>query len=272
MLSYSISSAALDSSDILLSYPIIFEYHYLKHHTNIYPLSSFELINICRKEIAQWHPDKFPDDAIAKVAGGLRMEKINRAYFCLEDEDRRRRYDLYGEKGVGTSASSEKKLKESADRVYGDSGSSSSTDANNANTRTNRARTAGAGDSEDPFRWDNYRSDYSSYYEEQERQKRQQAVHGRDRYGDRDRNNGYNNNNNNNPQSEPEPRRQRSDGGESDEQADWSRPSNEETYDEGPRRPGWGKSSSYDEYDKRYVLRLRNETNYVVEKRLTQRI
>jgi DnaJ-class molecular chaperone len=38
------------------------------------------------------------------------MEKINRAYFCLEDEDRRRRYDTYGERGVGTSAASEEQL------------------------------------------------------------------------------------------------------------------------------------------------------------------
>jgi len=40
------------------------------------------------------------------------MEKINRAYFCLEDDDRRRRYDAYGEEGVGTSAASEEQLKQ----------------------------------------------------------------------------------------------------------------------------------------------------------------
>jgi len=64
-----------------------------------------------RKAVAKWHPDKFPDDEEKKKEGGLRMEKINRAYFCLEDDDRRRRYDQYGEKGVGTSAASEEQLK-----------------------------------------------------------------------------------------------------------------------------------------------------------------
>lgn len=64
-----------------------------------------------RKAVAKWHPDKFPDDDVKKKEGGLRMEKINRAYFCLEDDDRRRRYDQYGEQGVGTSAASEEQLK-----------------------------------------------------------------------------------------------------------------------------------------------------------------
>lgn len=64
-----------------------------------------------RKAVAKWHPDKFPDDEVKKKEGGLRMEKINRAYFCLEDDDRRRRYDQYGEQGVGTSAASEEQLK-----------------------------------------------------------------------------------------------------------------------------------------------------------------
>lgn len=64
-----------------------------------------------RKAVAKWHPDKFPDDEAKKKEGGLRMEKINRAYFCLEDDDRRRRYDQYGEQGVGTSAASEEQMK-----------------------------------------------------------------------------------------------------------------------------------------------------------------
>ena len=64
-----------------------------------------------RKAVAKWHPDKFPDDEAKKKEGGLRMEKINRAYYCLEDDDRRRRYDQYGEQGVGTSATSEEQLK-----------------------------------------------------------------------------------------------------------------------------------------------------------------
>ena len=83
------------------------------------------------------------------------MEKINRAYFCLEDDDRRRRYDAYGEKAVGTSASSEKKMKENADAYFGD-------DSNN-----NRRRSSGdvspnsAPESyrveDDPFVWENFR-------------------------------------------------------------------------------------------------------------------
>lgn len=63
-----------------------------------------------RKLVATWHPDKFPDDPVKQKEGGLRMEKINRAYYCLEDEDRRRRYDTYGERGVGTSAASEEQM------------------------------------------------------------------------------------------------------------------------------------------------------------------
>eukprot|EP01040_Poterioochromonas_malhamensis_P011040 gene11040-12032_t len=38
--------------------------------------------------------------------------KINWAYWCLEDEERRLRYDKYGEAGVGTSETSEQQLKE----------------------------------------------------------------------------------------------------------------------------------------------------------------
>merc|ERR1711871_778329 len=64
-----------------------------------------------RKLVGKWHPDKFPDDEEKKAEGGRRMEAINRAWFCLGDEDRRRRYDQYGEAGVGTSAASEDQLK-----------------------------------------------------------------------------------------------------------------------------------------------------------------
>lgn len=64
-----------------------------------------------KKMVAKWHPDKFPDDENKKKEGGLRMEKINRAYFCLGDDDRKRRYDQFGEQGVGTSAASEDQLK-----------------------------------------------------------------------------------------------------------------------------------------------------------------
>jgi len=64
-----------------------------------------------RKAVSTWHPDKFPDDDVKKEEGNQRMEKINRAWYCLGDEDRRRRYDQYGEEGVGSSASSEEQIK-----------------------------------------------------------------------------------------------------------------------------------------------------------------
>ncbi|KAJ1408261.1 DnaJ domain-containing protein, partial [Ochromonadaceae sp. CCMP2298] len=54
-----------------------------------------------RKAIGKWHPDKFPDDEKMKVEGGQRMERINRAWYCLGDDERRKRYDQYGEQGVG---------------------------------------------------------------------------------------------------------------------------------------------------------------------------
>jgi DnaJ-class molecular chaperone len=64
-----------------------------------------------RKAVSTWHPDKFPDDDKMKAEGNLRMEKINRAWYCLGDDDRKRRYDQYGEQGVGSSASSEEQIK-----------------------------------------------------------------------------------------------------------------------------------------------------------------
>jgi len=73
--------------------------------------TSKEIKTAYRKLVAKWHPDKFPDDEAKKKEGGLRMEKINRAYYCLEDEDRRRRYDQFGEQGVGSSAASEEQMR-----------------------------------------------------------------------------------------------------------------------------------------------------------------
>lgn len=70
-----------------------------------------EIKSAYKKMVSKWHPDKFPDDEAKKIEGGLRMEKINRAYFCIGDDDRKRRYDQYGEQGVGTSAASEDQLK-----------------------------------------------------------------------------------------------------------------------------------------------------------------
>jgi len=75
-----------------------------------------------RKLIAKWHPDKFPNDEVKKKEGGLRMEKINRAYYCLSEDERRRRYDQFGENGVGTSASSEEQLKAGGGPGFGGMG------------------------------------------------------------------------------------------------------------------------------------------------------
>jgi len=36
-----------------------------------------------RKQVAMYHPDKFPDDEAKKIEGGLRMEKINRGMASL---------------------------------------------------------------------------------------------------------------------------------------------------------------------------------------------
>jgi molecular chaperone DnaJ len=63
-----------------------------------------------RKAIQDWHPDKFGTDEVKKKEGNSRLEKINRAYYILSDEDRRQRYDRYGEQGVGSSASSEEQM------------------------------------------------------------------------------------------------------------------------------------------------------------------
>jgi molecular chaperone DnaJ len=70
-----------------------------------------EIKSAYRKAVSTWHPDKFPDDEKKKAEGNLRMEKINRAWYCLGDDDRKRRYDQFGEQGVGSSASSEEQIK-----------------------------------------------------------------------------------------------------------------------------------------------------------------
>ena len=60
-----------------------------------------------KKLVYKFHPDRFPNDQDMKREGGQRMEIINRAWYCLSDEDRRQRYDEFGEEGVGSSAASE---------------------------------------------------------------------------------------------------------------------------------------------------------------------
>lgn len=70
-----------------------------------------EIKSAFKKMVGKWHPDKFPGDEKKQMEGGQRLEKINRAYFCLSDDERRSRYDQYGEAGVGNSASAEEQLK-----------------------------------------------------------------------------------------------------------------------------------------------------------------
>ena len=66
-----------------------------------------------RNAVFLWHPDRFPGDTAKQIEGGLRLEVINRAWYCLNDENRRARYDKYGEEGVGTSAAMEADIVES---------------------------------------------------------------------------------------------------------------------------------------------------------------
>ena len=93
---------------------------------NMYPdMDAYEILGVdfdadiqtikkaYRKAIFKWHPDRFPDDTKKQLEGGLRLEVINRAWYCLNDEDRRTRYDEYGGKGVGTSAAMEADIIES---------------------------------------------------------------------------------------------------------------------------------------------------------------
>lgn len=72
-----------------------------------------------KKLVATWHPDRFPGDEVKQKEGTLRMEKINRAWYCLGDDDRKRRYDTYGEKGVGSSAASEEQLRNGGGPGFG---------------------------------------------------------------------------------------------------------------------------------------------------------
>ena len=186
-----------------------------------------------RKLVSQWHPDKFPDDEAKKREGGLRMEKINRAYFCLEDDDRRRRYDAYGEKAVGTSASSEKKMKDNADAYFGD-------DIKNTSDKNNRRYSSGGASSassatesyrveDDPFVWEKFRRE-----QEEKRNKYRKGEQW-------ERDNG----------GHPQPERQRSSDNTGQEwEDDWWRADNAGSG--GPRRVAWGSGGSYsnfDEYD-----------------------
>jgi DnaJ-class molecular chaperone len=65
-----------------------------------------------KKLVFQWHTDRVPaGDAAKKKEHELRMIKINWAFYCLKDPERKSRYDKFGEEGVGTSEVSEEQLK-----------------------------------------------------------------------------------------------------------------------------------------------------------------
>lgn len=200
--------------------------------------SKKEIKSAYRKAVAKFHPDRFPNDEEKKKEGGLRMEKINRAYYVLEDEDRRRRYDLYGEQGVGTSASSEARLKQNADNIYG-SGSSSSSSSSSASSSSSSSSSWSYDQrhdetyrpEDDPFVWDKFRKESA--------QKRA-AKHREDKDAE-------------DPYRQPQRQKSADNNGEDWDDEWWKRDRQESGNADGPRRPSWGSSHvDYDEYDARY--------------------
>lgn len=69
-----------------------------------------EIKQAFHKKVSQWHPDKHLDPVVKEEAN-KRMIEINNAYYMIGEEDRRRRYDMHGAEGVGTSAASEDELR-----------------------------------------------------------------------------------------------------------------------------------------------------------------
>lgn len=61
-----------------------------------------EIKSAYRKLAKQYHPDANPDTDTTE-----KFQEINRAYEILSNPDLKQRYDMYGERGVGTSAASE---------------------------------------------------------------------------------------------------------------------------------------------------------------------
>jgi len=55
-----------------------------------------------RKMAKQYHPDANPDKDTTE-----KFQEINRAYEVLNNPDMKKKYDMYGEQGIGTSAASE---------------------------------------------------------------------------------------------------------------------------------------------------------------------
>lgn len=63
-----------------------------------------EIKSAYRKMARKYHPDANHDSTEDTNA---KMQEVNRAYEVLKNEDMRKRYDMYGEAGIGTSAASE---------------------------------------------------------------------------------------------------------------------------------------------------------------------
>ena len=61
-----------------------------------------EIKSAYRKLAKQYHPDANPGEDTTE-----RFQEINRAYEVLNNPDLKKKYDMYGESGVGTSAASE---------------------------------------------------------------------------------------------------------------------------------------------------------------------
>lgn len=61
-----------------------------------------EIKNAYRKMARRYHPDANPD---SNEDTNEKMQEINRAYEVLKNEDTRKRYDMYGEAGLGGAAS-----------------------------------------------------------------------------------------------------------------------------------------------------------------------
>ena len=55
-----------------------------------------------RKLAKQYHPDANPDEDTT-----LKFQEINRAYEVLKNPDLKKKYDMFGEQGIGTSAASD---------------------------------------------------------------------------------------------------------------------------------------------------------------------
>jgi molecular chaperone DnaJ len=64
--------------------------------------SAAEIKKAYRSKARQYHPDANPgEDTVAQ------FQDINRAYEVLNDPDLKRKYDMFGEQGIGTSAASD---------------------------------------------------------------------------------------------------------------------------------------------------------------------